>query len=234
MTIAILRSACRAHNHHPEQQFLVGLLTTAALSLLIALANTTVALAAGQQPRVVTAQVEGAGHKGPRAYHAMCARDPDLCREDQQAAADPGAGPAARLTAGIWHDLNSVNMAVNQSMTPREDIELYGASDFWTLARNFGDCEDFMISKKRALIDAGWRADQLLYAVVEGIDTPYHAVLIVRTELGDFVLDNLTDRIVAWENSGYRFVVRQSAARPNQGGRVVGAQPAPAVRLASR
>ena len=66
------------------------------------------------------------------------------------------------------------------------------------------------------MIEADWSADQLLYAVVEGISSPYHLVLVVRTDRGDFVLDNLTDRITSWEDSGYTFVIRQSAEDPTQ------------------
>ena len=96
------------------------------------------------------------------------------------------------------------------------DADRHGVPDHWTAARVAGDCEDYMIAKKQALLAAGWAADQLLYAVVEGIETPYHAVLVVRTDQGDLVLDNLRAGIVPWELSGYRFVVRQSAADPRR------------------
>ena len=100
------------------------------------------------------------------------------------------------------------------------DPEIFGVSDYWTTGRRLGDCEDYMIAKKHALLAAGWRADHLLYAVVIGTETPYHAVLIVRTDRGDLVLDNLRSDIVDWRASRYRFVVRQSARDPRQWVRV--------------
>ena len=163
-----------------------------------------------------SSQAEGRAHKGPRAYHEMCRRDVRLCAEDVSASRDVGHGSPAVLSDKRYADLERVNSTINRNVESVADAELYGVSDFWTLAGSSGDCEDFMIAKKRALLVAGWKADQLLYAVVEGVETPYHAVLVVRTDQGDLVLDNLTDDILAWQDTGYRFIVRQSADAPSQ------------------
>jgi predicted transglutaminase-like cysteine proteinase len=37
----------------------------------------------------------------------------------------------------------------------------------------------------------------------------------VRTDSGDLILDNMRDDIVAWDQTGYRFVKRQSALNHN-------------------
>ena len=95
-------------------------------------------------------------------------------------------------------------------------------TDYWTIGRHQGDCEDFIIAKKHALMAKGWKADQLLYAVVEGRYSEYHAVLVVRTEWGDYVLDNLNGQIAPWQETRYRFIIRQSAANPNAWVRVAG------------
>jgi predicted transglutaminase-like cysteine proteinase len=42
-----------------------------------------------------------------------------------------------------------------------------------------------------------------------------HAILTVKTNRGDFVLDNLTDEIRPWDATGYLFVKRQSQEDPN-------------------
>jgi len=42
-----------------------------------------------------------------------------------------------------------------------------------------------------------------------------HAVLTVRTDRGDYVLDNETSDIRLWHQTGYRFVKRQSSVDPN-------------------
>lgn len=160
------------------------------------------------------AQREGAVHAGPTAYHQMCDREPGLCEPDRIAGELPGATPDAVLTAERWAELVRINEGVNTGLREMPDSAIYGTSDFWTAGRRSGDCEDFMIAKKQALIDAGWAADQLLYAVVEGVETPYHAVLVVRTDRGDLVLDNLRNEILRWSESGYRFVIRQSKSDP--------------------
>ena len=42
-----------------------------------------------------------------------------------------------------------------------------------------------------------------------------HAVLTVTTDKGDFILDNLTDKLVRWDRTGYAFVKRQSQEDEN-------------------
>jgi predicted transglutaminase-like cysteine proteinase len=40
-----------------------------------------------------------------------------------------------------------------------------------------------------------------------------HAVLTIRTDRGDFVLDNKTDAVLPWFQTGYVFVKRESPTR---------------------
>ena len=150
----------------------------------------------------------------------MCTREPALCAGDRAAGRKAGTGPVARLTTKAMRTLRRVNDHVNAQIQSTHDHTVYGVSDFWTSGRRQGDCEDYMITKKQSLIAAGFAPDQLLYAVVRGTETPYHAVLIVRTDMGDLVLDNLRSEILDWRASNYRFVVRQSAANPLQWVRV--------------
>jgi predicted transglutaminase-like cysteine proteinase len=42
-----------------------------------------------------------------------------------------------------------------------------------------------------------------------------HAVLTVKTNRGEFVLDNQEPAILPWNKTGYRFVKRQSQSDPN-------------------
>ena len=41
-----------------------------------------------------------------------------------------------------------------------------------------------------------------------------HAVLTVRTEVGDFILDNKVDEVRLWNEVPYRFLLRQSYLNP--------------------
>ena len=170
-------------------------------------------------PKPATFQAEGGFHRGPSGYHRMCAREPEYCRHDAAAAEDQGVSAPGNLDDARWKELVSINSDFNWRIRPVEDR----GPDHWTMGRRYGDCEDYAIAKKHALIAAGWAPDQLLYAVVEGRRSPYHLVLIVRTDKGDYVLDNLTDRIRPWQDSGYKFIVRQRAENPTKWAYVTGA-----------
>jgi len=65
------------------------------------------------------------------------------------------------------------------------------------------------------LIQSGWPREALLVTVVRDNDDDGHAVLTVVTDKGDYVLDNKSDFIVLWSDTGYRFVKRQSQSDPN-------------------
>ena len=54
----------------------------------------------------------------------------------------------------------------------------------------------------------------LLITVVRKRGGQGHAVLTVRTDKGDFILDNLTDAIRQWDQTGYAFLKRQSSDHP--------------------
>ena len=56
--------------------------------------------------------------------------------------------------------------------------------------------------------------------IVRDLDGEGHAVLTVKTDHGDFVLDNLSDEIRPWSATGYQFFKRQAQDDPN-----VSAQP---------
>ncbi|MCY1373525.1 hypothetical protein D3C81_1974220 [compost metagenome] len=51
----------------------------------------------------------------------------------------------------------------------------------------------------------------LLITVVRKPDGEGHAVLTVRTDRGDFVLDNLTDEVLRWDETEYTYLKRQAA-----------------------
>jgi predicted transglutaminase-like cysteine proteinase len=79
----------------------------------------------------------------------------------------------------------------------------------------YGDCEDYVLLKRRMLLQAGWPREALLITVVRDKKDEGHAVLTVKTDKGDYVLDNQAESIVLWSDTGYRFVKRQSQTDPN-------------------
>jgi predicted transglutaminase-like cysteine proteinase len=72
-----------------------------------------------------------------------------------------------------------------------------------------------VLLKRKMLVDAGWPREALLITVVRDKKGEGHAVLTVKTDKGEFVLDNQNENVVAWTETGYRFVKRQSQSDPN-------------------
>ena len=60
------------------------------------------------------------------------------------------------------------------------------------------------MSKRKALIAAGFPASALRLAVVKTRQGEGHAVLVVKTDKGDRILDNRTNAIRAWKQSDLR------------------------------
>lgn len=111
-------------------------------------------------------------------------------------------------------ELDAINRQVNTAVIPATDKEVYGVEEFWTFPGAMGDCEDYVVLKRRLLMDRGWPAGALLITVVLDENGEGHAVLTVRTVQGDFVLDNKVSEVKMWTNTPYRYVMRQSYINP--------------------
>jgi predicted transglutaminase-like cysteine proteinase len=139
-----------------------------------------------------------------------------FCRE-RQAECRPGHRFADRiqLTTAKFQEIEEVNSAVNTAVAPVTDLELYGKPEVWTYpAANKGDCEDYVLLKRRMLVQRGFPESTLLITVVRDENNEGHAVLTVRTDAGDFVLDNKRRDVVRWAETPYTFVKRQSERNP--------------------
>ena len=76
------------------------------------------------------------------------------------------------------------------------DYDIYGKDEVWAYPdKGVGDCEDYVLEKRRELNRLGMSLADLLITVVRKPDGEGHAVLTVRTDKGDYVLDNLTDKV---------------------------------------
>jgi predicted transglutaminase-like cysteine proteinase len=121
-----------------------------------------------------------------------------------------------RLTQQAWRDLVRVNRWVNESIRPVTDLEQWGVVERWSYPdTGKGDCEDYVLLKRRMLMQAGWPREALLITVVRDKKGEGHAVLTVKTDKGDYVLDNQEEQVLLWSETGYRFVKRQSQSDPN-------------------
>ena len=122
----------------------------------------------------------------------------------------------AVLTARTFKDVERINRSVNASVEPVTDMDHWGVVDRWDYPLDGrGDCEDYALLKRKRLMEAGYPRQALLMTVVKDGSGEGHAVLTLKTNRGDYVLDNMTDEVLAWDRTGYRFVKRQSQEDPN-------------------
>ncbi len=140
----------------------------------------------------------------------------DFCRNHPEECVTRGSAEAEQLTERRWRDLQEVNTLANHLVAPATDMEFYNAEEFWTLPETYGDCEDYVLLKRKWLIERGWPSGALLVAVVFDEVGDGHAVLLARTSRGEFVLDNKTDTLHRWYETAYHFVKRQSVRDPNR------------------
>lgn len=97
------------------------------------------------------------------------------------------------------------------AVEPVTDYEYYKKEEHWTYPQRYGDCEDYALLKRYMLMQKGWPASSLLITVVRQQNGDGHAVLTVRTDRADYVLDNLKSKIKSWNKTKYRYLKRQSA-----------------------
>lgn len=164
--------------------------------------------------RGATAMTESGFTASYNGFRIFCESYPDQCEADGKAA-------VVALDEQKARDLVEVNSEVNGRIVP----DRHGRDfDHWNLYTSYGHCNEYVIQKRKALIDRGWPAGALALSVVH---TRYdegnvlHLVLSVRTDKGDLVLDNLRSSIVPWNRTGYGFVMRQSTVHPKLWVRVV-------------
>jgi predicted transglutaminase-like cysteine proteinase len=144
----------------------------------------------------------------PVGYVDFCARHPDECKPLG------GSQTKIKLSSERWRVLGEVNEFVNARIRPALDIDLHGVPEYWTIPTDAGDCEDYVLLKKRYLEELGFPVETLLITVVIEEQGGGHAVLTVRTTAGDFILDNRRDGIKRWSDTGYYFLKRQSQHNP--------------------
>ena len=116
------------------------------------------------------------------------------------------------LTQASWDQLVAVNDDINAQIVPETDEDLYHVAEYWTYPDGRGDCEDIALAKQRQLVEDGWDPSTLLMTVVRERDGNGHAVLMVRTDRGDLVLDNQNGKVLLWNDTDYQYVKRQSQA----------------------
>ena len=122
-----------------------------------------------------------------------------------------------RLTRQTWALLNEINNKVNNAIEPVSNLDHWGTTlDHWDYpVDGKGDCKIYALFKRKLLIERGFPRQALLMTIVRDLSGEGHAVLTVKTDRGDFILDNLTDEIRGWSATGYQFYKRQAQDDPN-------------------
>jgi predicted transglutaminase-like cysteine proteinase len=176
---------------------------------LIAAVSVTVALLPSEDARPAspvppTHAAEYGDALPPIGFVRFCAANPAECA---------GRGRKAMridMTSEQWQTVYQVNSFVNGKIAPVSDQELYGKPEHWTYPTDAGDCEDYLLLKKRYLEAMGFPPQALLITVVLDEKNEGHAVLTLAAKDGDYVLDNRRNDILRWTDTNYAFLKRQS------------------------
>ncbi|HEX2136889.1 MAG TPA: transglutaminase-like cysteine peptidase [Microvirga sp.] len=180
---------------------LLPLLIVASLPLGLCAAE---ARAQGSPRRGEPSLSAGGDARPTRAWSEFCRRMPAEC------AVDPAEPTAIELTPSTWRLIVAVNRRVNRTILSLPDRQHWGVEDRWDYpADGVGDCEDIQIAKRKLLIEAGLPRRALRMTVVVDEKGEGHAVLMVRTQEGEFILDNRRDAVLPWHRTGYVYVMRE-------------------------
>jgi predicted transglutaminase-like cysteine proteinase len=139
----------------------------------------------------------------PVAFSSFCLRKPQRC-----AGADKIE--KVRLSETLLGQLASINREVNHSIIPVRQPP----NAPWRDDAAFGDCKQFALAKRSRLLDAGLPSSALLFALARLSSGEGHLVLVVATDRGELVLDNLADDIAQWQALPYTWVERSSPTNP--------------------
>jgi predicted transglutaminase-like cysteine proteinase len=172
---------------------------------------TVAAVSASPPPPVHLIDFQVAAALPPIGHSRFCLRYPDDCKVH---AIDFRHRNIA-LTPERWGELNSVNREANSrifaEITPGN-----GATEEWAIAPPTGDCKDYAVTKRHALLARGWPSRALLLSEVALSSGEHHLLLVVRVKDADLVLDNLNDdiRLAAATYDQYVWLRIQSPQNP--------------------
>ena len=185
-----------------------GILTLLSMTTGVLMSATAALGETGYHGKSVSMNTAGLA-KPPIGHVRFCDRFPDEC-------AKRGEATFVNLDKPTWTELLETNRRVNMAVKPVTDMDYYRTEEYWTLPDQYGDCEDYVLLKRRTLIEKGWPSGALLITVVFDENNEGHAILIARTDRGDFVLDNKIQTVEPWYATPYRYVKRQSDDDPRK------------------
>ncbi|HET7681307.1 MAG TPA: transglutaminase-like cysteine peptidase [Xanthobacteraceae bacterium] len=138
-------------------------------------------------------------------------------KETPSTVASADAPRKIELTPENWEMLVRTNSRVNREIKPVPDRQHFGRPNVWVYPNDGkGDCKAYVLVKQRKLIAAGFPREALLVTIVWTKEKQGHAVLMARTNKGDYILDNLSPKVLLWTQTTHDYVKRQSVSHPNQ------------------
>lgn len=140
----------------------------------------------------VAVPVQAAGSRPPLGLQLFCLQHSEQCQATGQS--------TVAASQGLVQLVQTVNLRVNGAITPRSD----GNLDRWSATGRSGDCEDYVLAKRTALIAQGVPSGALRIGYTKTRQGEGHVVLIVQTGAGEYVLDNLSTSIKLLADTGYR------------------------------
>lgn len=141
--------------------------------------------------------------QAPAAWFALLRSHPELDPAESQHA-------PLKLTVSRAARLIKVNKEINKDIKFRSD-----EGDVWQVGNTEGDCEDYAIRKLRTLVqDHGFPRGALTLAACKLDRGIGHAVLLVHSDKGVYVLDNLAWRVTPWHKLPYQWIAREEPGSP--------------------
>lgn len=175
--------------------------------LMISLVFFAAATGSTTEASGVNSMITGGLTSQPIGHYEFCRANPREC------SIRPDVLAPLVMSEALMRQIRHINQSVNETVSAMSDFDIHGRDEVWSYpVEGFGDCEDYVLEKRRLLMNNGISLADLLITVVRKPDGEGHAVLTVRTDRGDFILDNLTDEIRLWYKTGYHYLKRQSSS----------------------
>jgi predicted transglutaminase-like cysteine proteinase len=148
---------------------------------------------------------EGGPTLAPFAHIKFCMASPEQCAS--------GTGPGTiEMTPDARKTIAAINRSVNSSIAPRLDPP---GQEVWKVDAAEGSCHDYAVTKRQKLLAAGYSPKAVRLAVARTGEGEGHAVVVVRTNEGDMVLDNRTNAIRRWDRTDLHWISIESSDDPH-------------------
>ena len=147
---------------------------------------------------------EGAATLAPFAHVKFCMTSPDRCKST-------GGAELIDMTSDARDRIAAINVNVNRAIRPLADPP---GQEVWVVGGAAGSCHDYAVTKREQLLQAGFSSRAIRLAVAYTGDGQGHAVVVVRTNQGDMVLDNRTNAIRRWDKTDLHWIKIESSDNP--------------------